>query len=478
MAATLLITAFALSVCTVEAVANESFERSRGPSDKMRTYESLVSSFHAHESAVLGSFTGGMATAMSLHLAKSHPGLIRSASTMEIVHLSQTWDAHAEKWEDEERSYHYSDQAGRITEIGFQSFEDGQWINEFRMLMEYEGTSNNVSILVSQGWDKEDNDWYYNEYRSRFVSYNEFGYPLEVIYEEWFNNEWDQWERDVISYVDHTKYDVIRNYYWDLTSWLLEGRESWTYQDGHVTRILLEYGDSEDEMEPSERELFEYDRSWNNILWEWQLYEDDWVGYFRNVMTYQDNLLQEEVYQIWSETEDVEGDWMGIMKTVYDEYDSHGNIIIETDYIFLFDDWHGSMRSIHNYDRDDRLMVTTRYGWSGADWLKVGRTLYSGMIPSHADETVQLPLETKLYQNYPNPFNPSTTIRFTIPERVHVEITVFNALGQMVGRLVDREMEAGRHDVVFDASLLPSGAYIYRLNAGSHVESRKLMLLK
>jgi mannose/cellobiose epimerase-like protein (N-acyl-D-glucosamine 2-epimerase family) len=74
-----------------------------------------------------------------------------------------------------------------------------------------------------------------------------------------------------------------------------------------------------------------------------------------------------------------------------------------------------------------------------------------------------LPAGFELCQNYPNPFNPSTTIRYGFPGSSHVTLTVFNTLGQRVAVLQEGEKEAGYHEVVFDASGLASGVYLYRL---------------
>ena len=95
-----------------------------------------------------------------------------------------------------------------------------------------------------------------------------------------------------------------------------------------------------------------------------------------------------------------------------------------------------------------------------------------------ASDYGDLPGEFSLSQNYPNPFNPSTTIRYALPARTRVTLTVFNTLGQQVATLVEGEMEAGHHEVKFDASNLASGPYLYRLCAGGYVQARKLLLLK
>ena len=84
-----------------------------------------------------------------------------------------------------------------------------------------------------------------------------------------------------------------------------------------------------------------------------------------------------------------------------------------------------------------------------------------------------------LEQNFQNPFNPSTLIRFSIPERVKVTLRVLNLLGEEVWREIDGEMmDAGKYEVDFIAKGLPSGTYVYRLEAGNFVKSKKMVLSK
>lgn len=88
------------------------------------------------------------------------------------------------------------------------------------------------------------------------------------------------------------------------------------------------------------------------------------------------------------------------------------------------------------------------------------------------------PVSYDLHQNYPNPFNPVTTIRYELRERGHVTVKVYNMMGQEVATLVDGIQEAGYRSALFDAKLLASGMYFYRLMSRSYVATRKMIIVK
>jgi hypothetical protein len=101
----------------------------------------------------------------------------------------------------------------------------------------------------------------------------------------------------------------------------------------------------------------------------------------------------------------------------------------------------------------------------------------------YSNDDIVLPTEYILYQNYPNPFNPVTTIRYALPERKNVEITIYNILGQRVKLFTEENVSAGYHEIKWNSrndhnQMLASGVYIYQIKAGNYVNQKKMILLK
>jgi len=130
---------------------------------------------------------------------------------------------------------------------------------------------------------------------------------------------------------------------------------------------------------------------------------------------------------------------------------------------------------------------TTEYNYVDAD-VQAGHTYCYRLVdvniygyPTvHADNLVEVTLagEFRLAQNYPNPFNPATTIRFSVPATTQTSLMVYDMGGRLVGTLVNGLLDAGNHQVTWDASGLPSGLYVYRLTVGDQTASGKMMFLK
>jgi surface protein len=125
------------------------------------------------------------------------------------------------------------------------------------------------------------------------------------------------------------------------------------------------------------------------------------------------------------------------------------------------------------HSHDARQYLIDEYNW---------RIFDDGMSEdcefTSVEDSVNIPKVFILNQNYPNPFNSSTTIKYELPKRSNVHLAVYDRLGRLVTHLVNAGQEAGYYEVTFDASSLPSGVNVYRIQAGDYTESNKLLYLK
>jgi hypothetical protein len=89
-----------------------------------------------------------------------------------------------------------------------------------------------------------------------------------------------------------------------------------------------------------------------------------------------------------------------------------------------------------------------------------------------------VPSEFYLGQNYPNPFNEKTTIKYCVPYKTRVKITIHNSEGNMIEKLVDEVKEAGTYEVKFNGNILSSGEYFYIIKAEDFIQTKTMLLLK
>jgi hypothetical protein len=129
-----------------------------------------------------------------------------------------------------------------------------------------------------------------------------------------------------------------------------------------------------------------------------------------------------------------------------------------------------SMSAVHFGD--------AKTGWAVGDGGTILKSV-SGSVTSagRGEAGNELP-EFSLDQNYPNPFNPVTTVSYRLPALSRVKLAVYDLLGREVAVLVDEEQPTGRYSTVLDVGKLPSGVYLYRLQAGVFSETRRMVLVR
>ncbi|MGE5365248.1 MAG: CHRD domain-containing protein [Bacteroidota bacterium] len=125
---------------------------------------------------------------------------------------------------------------------------------------------------------------------------------------------------------------------------------------------------------------------------------------------------------------------------------------------------------------ENRLVFVLADGGNGEMRGLLDRRFLSPAV--YVETGDQLPQTFSLEQNYPNPFNPSTAIRFSLPEKGMVNLSIFNILGQKVVTLINDYMNAGTYVQTFNASGIASGIYFYRLNYANNAITKKMILLK
>ena len=99
---------------------------------------------------------------------------------------------------------------------------------------------------------------------------------------------------------------------------------------------------------------------------------------------------------------------------------------------------------------------------------------YSNIV----EVVVKVPNKFDLNQNYPNPFNPTTTISYEIAKETIVSLKVYDVIGNEIVTLVNETKPAGTYEVIFDASNLSNGVYLYKIQAGNFTATKKLILMK
>lgn len=134
----------------------------------------------------------------------------------------------------------------------------------------------------------------------------------------------------------------------------------------------------------------------------------------------------------------------------------------------------GTSTEQQNYTFVDENLKPGKYSYRLKQIDFNGKFSFSNIV----EVSVELPLQFLLDQNYPNPFNPSTKIIWQSPVAGHQTLKVYDVLGNEVATLVDEYKEPGKYKIEFDASNLPSGVYIYRLQTDAFTNTKKMILLK
>ncbi len=132
--------------------------------------------------------------------------------------------------------------------------------------------------------------------------------------------------------------------------------------------------------------------------------------------------------------------------------------------------WEGNL-GWSPYNTDKAWSTPTEWGYT---WIGDTTDVYTAIDKDDAPVVV----DYRLGQNFPNPFNPTTRIEYSIPQSANVSVRVYNMVGQQIAELVNKRQNSGNYHVVWNAADVPSGVYFYQIQAGTFIQTKKMLLIK
>ena len=251
-------------------------------------------------------------------------------------------------------------------------------------------------------------------------------------------------EKRSINYDGNNNFTAWLFQIWDGSDWISDVKASFTYDGNHnITEWLGQSWDGS-AWADIDRGFLQYDGNNNNT----QEFQEDWNG----------------------------SDWVKNWKNSF-SYDGNNNLIVRLDQIWVGSDWVNDDKTSNTYDGNNNLIEDLRQDWDGSNWVAVWMGTY--LYNTTGIELIEGEINTySLSNNYPNLFNPSTKIVFQISESEFVTLKVYDILGNEIVSLLNEKIGAGKYEVEFNATNLPSGTYLYVLQAGNFTQTKKMILLK
>ena len=364
--------------------------------------------------------------------------LVYDGNNNEIKGLRQYWDDHYSKWVNSSL-WSYTYDGNKRTSYMWQDWQSSDWENVFLITSSYDLSNNLINDSV-HSWDgswvnDELYTYYYDDNNNRIASLFQ-----QLVYSNWCN----------ITFESYT-YDANKNMTqyleqdWDGSKWDNVTKDSFIYNtDNNLISDLCQY--------------------WNDSTW----VNDSRKSYTFNGI----HQKTEYLYQKWDNKQ-----WINSGRLLYN-YDENNNNTEQTRQRWDGFYWVNEYMSSLTYDGNNYITESLDSYWADLQWVVYHRVSYTYIPLTGITVKNVAPKVFVLHQNYPNPFNPSTTIRYSLASESKVIIKVYNLLGQEIKTLVNAMQIAGNHQVTFNAGGLPSGMYLYRIQAGDFIQTKKMILLK
>lgn len=392
----------------------------------------------------------------------------------------------------ERDTYSYDFSSNLISRL-YENLDNGKWVTSGVDSITYDSKGNMLTYI---GKTYSSDGFVTSTYKAAFT-YDSDGKMLTSIMENQMAGYYIPGTRTTYTYDASGNLTVMLMETASFSGWTNNSRETYTYDSkGNVLTNLSEVWDNSG-WRNSFNEIYTYDGLSNMLTF----LREKWVGsawekLTLDTYTYNNGSLTASLEEQW-----LNGAWTNKSRLAY-TYDSKGYLIGELKEQWGDGVWTASIKHVFTNDTDGNAVKGESFKWdTSGKWIPYATSMdfrytsYDGKkeILSVGGSVVSIEYETpivgvesapvtvndySLSQNYPNPFNPSTTINYSLKKEGNAKLTVFDALGKTVAVIVDEYKPAGSYSVKFDAGSLPSGIYIYRLEAGDYTAAQKFILMK
>ena len=358
----------------------------------------------------------------------------------------QAWRDSA--WVNKSKKVKTYDDNGYLSQKDRYKYRDGEW--SLKGMTIFENNENGDRATTTKQVYR--NDEWLNRYKINF-SYNDGGLLISKVEQKWSQDVWRNKKETALEYEGELCVNKTISRWHDST-WVDRAIKELSYNDSGDRTEKITYRWSDSTWIPRHRVIYSYNDNAalsEKLVYKWT--DSTWVDKARASIGYDDN--QNRV-QVLLEKKDSTDAWMNV-----------------------------SLRE-HTYSDNGLLTETVRSKWRDESWLPRKRYEYNystdrGVLSAGAPAA--LPKKIALSQAYPNPFNPATTISYRLMEANHVRVDIYDMLGNKVRTLVSQTQNAGTKSYQWNATndlgqSVSAGMYIYTIQAGDFIQSKKMVLLK
>jgi hypothetical protein len=395
--------------------------------------------------------------------------------------LHQIWIP--DNWEDESRIIYNYNSSGLTEKVEYESWSNGSWEKTGELIYNYNSSDQWVGFTnlsyESDGTVAHGMKWEYT------YSGNKMSEEVQYMWDE-DNGLWESYRKDIYTYTGDliTKtegYNDIGDGSWELTD-----ETTYTYdgQSREIESLTRTWSGIDNQFTNSDLTTTEYYKDNKISRWHsrsWDVENGVWSEDNFMLMEYQYDANDNCIEEVNTSSYELFGGFSFLSKSKLTHSYDGNNFLTETiDY--TWDDANSQflpiMKSEITNDSEGQPEVMIDYIQAGGEWVKFEKDIYNYDGTVDVANKSQIPIEFEFMQNYPNPFNPETTISYTINESNNVELKIYDILGNYIATLVNESKQPGRYNVKFNAADYSSGAYIYSLNVGNKIVTKKCLLIK